>query len=106
MVTVARRQQWELVEAAAAAAMAPLALRAVKSAWRLAAGEDPPADAGNPEVDWGRALAWAAASAVFVAVGSVVARRGAAVVWERVTGERPPRPRRRKRRKRHFGLPA
>ena len=38
------------------------------------------------------------ASAVVVAIAQVVARRGAGVVWERLTGTRPPLPRQRRKR--------
>ena len=89
-----RRQQWGLVAMAASAAAVPVARSVVAAAWRLAAGEEPPDDATAPHVDWGKALAWTAATAVVVALAEVAARRGAALAWERVTGERPPRPRR------------
>jgi hypothetical protein len=93
------RQQWRMVAAAASAVAAPIAERAVVAAWRAFTDEDPPADPAGPDVSWGRALAWTAATAVVVAVVQVAARRGAALAWEQVTGERPPRPRKRKRRR-------
>ena len=92
-----QRQQWTLLAGAASAAAAPLAERAVVAAWRAFTDEDPPEDPAGPDVDWGRALAWTAASAVVVALIQVAARRGAALAWQRVTGERPPLPRRRGR---------
>lgn len=94
MPALARRQQWSLLAAAASAAAAPLAERAVVGTWRLLSDEDPPADPAGPETSWARAIAWTAASAVVIAVAQVAARRGAALLWERVTGERPPRLRR------------
>jgi hypothetical protein len=91
------RQQWRLLAGAASAAAAPLAERAVVAAWRAITDEDPPEDPAGPDVDWGRALAWTAASAVVVALIQVAARRGAAIAWQRYTGERPPLPRRRRK---------
>jgi hypothetical protein len=87
-----------VMAAAASAVAAPLAERVMAAAWRGAAGEDPPIDVDGRDVDWGRALAWTAVSAVVVAVAQVVARRGAGVVWQQVTGSRPPLPRQRRRR--------
>jgi hypothetical protein len=100
IVQLTKRQQWGLLAGAASAVAAPLAERAVVAAWRLAAGEDPPADPAGPDVDWGRAIAWTATAAVIVAVAQVVARRGAAIAWERATGERPPRGHTKRKRKR------
>ena len=105
MHSLDQRQQWRLLAGAASAAAAPLAERAVVAAWRAFTDEEPPEDPAGPRVSWGRALAWTAASAVVVAVFQVAARRGAALAWERVTGDRPPLPRRR-RRQRPSTLPA
>jgi hypothetical protein len=79
--------------------IAPVAERAVAAAWRMTAGEEPPEDVDGPDVDWGRALVWTAASAVAVSLAKVVARRGARVVWEQLSGSTPPVPRRRRRRR-------
>lgn len=92
------RHKWILVASAASTVAAPLAERALAAAWRGMAGEDPPEHAEEHDVDWGRAVAWAAASALVVAVAQMVARRGAGVVWEQVTGSRPPAPKKRRRR--------
>ncbi len=95
---ITKRHKWMMVAGVASAVAAPLAERMVAAAWRHAAGEEPPVDVDGRDVDWGRALAWTAASAVVVALAQVVARRGAGVVWEQLTGSRPPLPRRRARR--------
>lgn len=99
MMTLARRQQWRLLAAAASAVAAPLAERAVVGVWRLAADEEPPADPAGPGTSWGRALAWTAVSAVAIALAQLAARRGAALAWQRATGRRPPGPRRAPRRR-------
>lgn len=91
------RRRWTTVAAAASALAAPAAERLVATAWRLATDEDPPADPIGPDVDWGRAIAWTAASAVTIALLQLVVRRGAALGWQQVTGHRPPGPRRRGR---------
>ena len=93
-----KRHKWMVMAGVASAVAAPLAERAVAAAWRHAAGEDPPVDVDGRDVDWGRALAWTAASAVVVALAQVVARRGAGVMWTQLTGTRPPLPRQRRKR--------
>jgi hypothetical protein len=93
-----KRHKWMVVAGVAGQAAAPLAERAMRAAWRSAAGEEPPEDVDGAEVHWGRVLAWTAASAVVVALVQVAARRGAGAVWEQVTGSRPPGPRKRRRR--------
>ena len=91
------RHKWMVLAGAASAAVGPVAERAVAAAWRTAAGEEPPRDVDGRDVDWPRALAWTAASAVVVSLAKVVARRGARVVWEQVVGSRPPVRRQRRR---------
>jgi len=92
------RQKWVLLASAASALAAPLAEGVLTDAWRRVTGEEPPVDLAESDIEWRRVLAWTAASAVVVGLAQVVARRGAALLWHRVTGARPPRPRRRKRR--------
>jgi hypothetical protein len=87
-----KRHKWMMMAGVASAVAVPLAERAVAAAWRSAAGEDPPIDVDGRDVNWARALARTAASAVVVAIAQVVARRGAGVVWERLTRTRPPLP--------------
>lgn len=93
-----RRHEWMLVAGVASAVAAPLAERAVAALWRNAMKEEPPVDVDGGDIDWGRALAWTAASALVVALAQVVARRGAGMAWAHVTGTRPPLPRRRRKR--------
>lgn len=94
-----KRQQWVLFAGAAAAVASPLAERAIKAAWKAAMGEDPPDDSGKESHDWGTVVAWTVASAVFVGLAQVGAKRLAAATWEGVRGEAPPKkkPKRRRR---------
>lgn len=91
-----KRHEWMVVAGLATAVAAPLAERAVAALWRGAMGEEPPVDVDEGDIDWGRALAWTAASALVVALAQVAARRGAGMAWAQVTGTRPPLPRRRR----------
>ncbi len=93
------RQKWLVLAGAASAMAAPLAERVLSGAWRRAAGEEPPVDMTGTDIPWSSVIAWTAASAVVVGLAQVAARRSAALVWHRVTGSRPPRPPRRRRRR-------
>lgn len=81
---------WTIVAAGAALAVSAASRRALEGGWRLTTGDDPPKNPAAPDVTWGQALTWAAASAMVVAVGRLVAHRGAAAGWEQVVGAPPP----------------
>ena len=93
------RQKWLLVAGAASAAVAPVAEQLLSNVWQRVTGEEPPVDVGESDIEWRRVMAWTAASAVVVGLAQVMARRGAALMWHRVTGSRPPRPKRVRRRR-------
>ncbi len=74
-----------------AAVGAGLATRSlVQKAWTSRTGEEPPANPGDPSVDWHEALAWSAGLGVGVGVARTLAQRGAATAWTKATGELPP----------------
>jgi len=81
---------WTLVASGSAMALGAAARWALKESWRRTAGEGPPENPAAPQVTWGKALAWAAASTAVVAMTRVAARRGAAAAWERVSGSTAP----------------
>ena len=84
------KRLWTLV-GAGSAALAGLAVRqALHRGWRLWRDEDPANNPADPAVAWRDALLWAAGVSAFVAVGRVLARRGAAAGWRRVRGKKPP----------------
>lgn len=81
---------WMGVAAAAGGAMAFLARRSLRAGWRALRHDDPPVNPVSPDVSWGDAVAWSAASGVFMGLAHLVGRRSAAAGWERWLGERPP----------------
>lgn len=79
------------VAAGVAMTVATLATRkALKSGWRAARHDDPPANPAAPDTGWGEAVAWAGASGVAIALARLAARRGAAGAWRAATGSLPP----------------
>lgn len=99
-IRLTKRGQWMLLAGAAGAIITPLAERAITAAWRRAMDEDPPEDSAQQNANWGKAVAWTVASAVVVGLAQVAAKRTAAVAWEGLRGEAPPRRRPKRRRRR------
>jgi hypothetical protein len=88
-----KRQRWAVVTGVAGAVGAQVAEQLLTSSWRLAARKDPPADPLDENVSWRSAIIWTVAAASAVALMQLATRHGAAVAWKRVTGKKPPRPR-------------
>ena len=89
-----RRATWMLVGAGSAMAAGAAMTGLIEGGWRAIWQGEPPIDPEASTTSWGKAVAWTALTGVLVSVAQLVARRGAAVGWERVTGRRPPRARR------------
>src|SRR3954453_20487345 len=64
--------------------------KAADGAWLKVRGYPPPKNPAAPGVTWPDALAWPAVSGVLSASGRLVARPGAAGVYQKLTGELPP----------------
>jgi hypothetical protein len=64
--------------------------KAADTAWLKIRGYPPPKNPAAPGVTWPDALAWAAVSGVLYASGRLVAARGAAAAYQKLTGHLPP----------------
>jgi hypothetical protein len=80
---------WKGAGMVSGAASGGLTRTAMKKGWRKWKGTDPPTNPASPSTKWSEALAWAAACGVAIAVARLVAQRGAAEVWKKVTGGYP-----------------
>ncbi len=76
------------LSAAAGLAAAVAARKGVSAIWP--SDTDPPLNPADRRTSWSEALGWALAAGVGAAVARVVAVRGTAAGWERVTGDQPP----------------
>jgi|KBSSwiStaDraftv2_1062776.scaffolds.fasta_scaffold1268842_1 hypothetical protein len=94
---LSKRQTWAMVAGVTGVAAAQVTEHLMTSSWRLAARRDPPADPAYEDVDWKSAVLWTVSAGAVAALTQMMARRGAGAVWKRVTGQTPPRTRRRKR---------
>ena len=63
--------------------------KAADTAWLKVRGYPPPKNPAAPGVSWPDAAAWAAVSGVLYASGRLVAARGAAAVYQKLTGRLP-----------------
>ena len=84
------RLKWKLLTAGSALVATMIVQGALKGGWKYAWGEDPPENPGDPQVTWGMALGWAAASAAGIALARLLALRGTAAGWKAVKGTTPP----------------
>ncbi len=65
--------------------------KGVDAVWARTRGTAPPKNAKDPENDWADVLMWAAASGTAVALGQIVASRGAERAYRVLTGlDAPP----------------
>jgi hypothetical protein len=85
-----RKHTWMLVAGGAAAFGGMLVTQGLNQAWRVIRKEEPPQDPTAWDVEWKDAIAWTVATGVMMGLGRLLARRGAAAGWHRITGERPP----------------
>jgi Protein of unknown function (DUF4235) len=87
---LSEERKWALVAAGSAALVGLVSRQLLRRGWSAWRKEPPPDNPAAPEVKWRDALIWAAATGLVVGVGRVVARRGAAAGWKKVTGRMPP----------------
>ncbi len=66
------------------------ARKVLSNVWESQRHSAPPANPAKPGVEWGEAIAWAVVSGVVYAGARLVAARGAAAIWETLTGNLPP----------------
>ncbi|MBA3338322.1 MAG: DUF4235 domain-containing protein [Geodermatophilaceae bacterium] len=81
---------WKLLGFAFAIPAGIAVRKVLDRAWTSARGDEPPKNPAAPGTNWMEALAWAAASGIAIAFGRLVAARGAAATYKKLTGKLPP----------------
>ena len=66
-----------------------LARKVMTATWKVSTGKQPPSNPEHPDVSFGEAAAWAAASGVAVGLARMLASRKAAEYYRRSTGHLP-----------------
>ena len=89
-----RNLRTRLIWSGVAAGSALVAVAAVqggtRAVWKLIEDDEMPDDPAQTDMPWGQALAWAIGTGAAAAAARLLAQRGAAIGWTRVTGTRPP----------------
>jgi hypothetical protein len=88
-VNTSQRLVWNIYAGLIGAITTVAAAKLVSKAWELSTGEQPPAP-NDPEVPLRRALTWAVASGLGVALAQILMNRFAASQWTRVMGTPAP----------------
>lgn len=86
-----RRLAWAALAAAASYAAARATALLLDEAYARARDEEAPRDPLARDGSLPMVLGWAAASAVVIGLAEIAAQRGAARLFERATGRRPPK---------------
>lgn len=81
---------WSVLAAVSAMGAAWAARQAATALWHKFSNTDPAEDPADRSVSWSQAAAWAILAGVAGGLARVIAQRGAATAWQRVTGETPP----------------
>ena len=81
--------KWWLVSTGAALIAANLTKSAMERSYLHVTGRRAPQNPASPRVHWRSAFGWAVAAGVLVSVMELLAERGAAAGWKRVTGKYP-----------------
>lgn len=86
---ISEEHRWLLVSTGAAVLAAAVTRVSLRGAWKLRYDEDPPENPASPDVPWSAAIAWAVGTGIAASLGRLLAERGAATGWKRVTGAWP-----------------
>ena len=81
--------KWWLVSTGAALLASNLMKSVLERGYLGLTGRRPPQNPASPRVAWREAFGWALAAGVLVSVTEMLAERGAAAGWRRVTGKYP-----------------
>lgn len=84
-----QQHKWWVVSTGAAMLASSLTWSALERGWQSATGRRPPRNPAAPGVSFRAAFAWAVVAGVVVSVSELLAQRGAAAGWKRVTGKYP-----------------
>lgn len=81
---------WRVVGLGSAIGAGIAARKVAVTTWKLATGDDPPANPEAPGTSIGEAVGWAVASGAIVGLARMLATRKVADYWQRSTGSLPP----------------
>lgn|GEM_PF-278684 len=89
LMTVSQRLLWNIYAGAVGALTAVVAQKAVRGAWKVATGDEPP-DPNDPATPLSEAVIWALAGGIGIGIAQLLTNRFAAAHWERAMGSPAP----------------
>ena len=81
---------WRLLGTVSAVVAGIAARKLMVRVWRLASGDNPPANPAAPDTQWREAIPFAVASGAAIGLARMLATRKAAGYYRRSTGHLPP----------------
>lgn len=81
---------YRVVGLGAGLAATKAARSALDKGWAKSRGGEPPRNPAVPGTSWSEALSWAVASGIAVGIARLLATKGTASAWAKLTGALPP----------------
>ena len=88
-MNVSQKLLWNIYAGAVGALSAVVAQKAVRGAWKVATGDEPP-DPNDPATPLSEALIWALAGGIGIGIAQLLTNRFAAQRWEKAMGTPAP----------------
>jgi hypothetical protein len=88
-MNVSQKLLWNIYAGAVGALSAVVAQKAVRGAWKVATGDEPP-DPNDPATPLSEALTWALAGGIGIGIAQLLTNRFAATRWEKAMGTPAP----------------
>lgn len=88
-MNLSQRVLWNIYAGAIGALTAVAAQKAVRGAWKVATGDEPP-DPNDPATPISEALIWALAGGIGIGISQLLVNRFAADRWEKAMGTPAP----------------
>lgn len=90
MGQTAQETTWKLAATGSAIVAGVLARKIVMAGYTKAKHTTPPTNPAGRQTQWSEALTWTIATSIVVGLARLVATRGIAGAWEKLTGHLPP----------------
>lgn len=87
---ISNQLKWKIVTNGAAILAAMAVRQILTQSWKAIKHEDPPKNPESSDVRLQEAIMWTIATALTAGIARLLAHRGAAIGWKKVTGEMPP----------------
>ena len=91
MGQTAEKTAWKIAAVGSGVIAGVVVRKALMSGWKATHhGANPPTNPANRNTQWTEALTWTVATSIGVGIARLIATRGAAGAWEKLTGALPP----------------